>query len=92
MIKHIVIWPMKDEVTAGQKAEMKNRLEGLKGVVAELADIEVGIDEGSGTMSLISAFASDEDLAVYQAHPAHQEVVAFVKPLVAGRAVCDYEC
>ncbi len=92
MIKHIVIWPMKDEVTAEQKAEMKNRLEALKGVVAELADIEVGVDEGNGTMSLYSEFNSSEDLAVYQAHPAHREVVAFVKPLVAGRNVCDYDC
>ena len=91
MIKHIVIWPMKDEVTAEQKVEMKNRLEALKGVVAELADIEVGIDDSNGTMSLYSVFASAEDLATYQAHSAHQEVVGFVKPLVAGRAVCDYE-
>ncbi|MDH3346196.1 MAG: Dabb family protein [Kiritimatiellaceae bacterium] len=90
MIKHIVIWPMKDDVTADQKREMKNRLEALKGVVAELVDIEVGIDEGNGTMSLYSVFNTAEDLSVYQAHPAHQEVVAFVKPLVAGRAVCDY--
>jgi hypothetical protein len=90
MIKHIVVWPMKDDVTAEQKTEMKNRLEALKDVVAELIDIEVGIDEGNGTMSLYSAFDSNEGLAIYQAHPAHQEVVGFVKPLVAGRAVCDY--
>ena len=90
MIKHIVIWTMKEEATAEQKAEMKNRLEALKGVVSELVELEVGIDEGNGTMSLTSAFASDEDLGVYQAHPAHQEVVAIVKPLVAGRIACDY--
>jgi hypothetical protein len=91
MIKHIVIWKMKDEVSSGQKVEMKMQLEALKGVVAELADIEVGIDEGNGTMSLYSVFASHEDLEIYQAHPAHQEVVTFVKPLVAGRTACDYE-
>lgn len=91
MIKHIVVWKMKDEVSAEQKAEMKNRLEALKGVVEELIDIEVGIDEGNGTMSLYSEFATHEDLNLYQVHPAHQEVVAFVKPLVAGRTVCDYE-
>jgi len=92
MIKHIVIWPMKDEVTAEQQVEMKNRLEALKGVVAELVDIEVGIDEGNGTMSLYSEFASQADLDIYQAHSAHQEVVAFVKSLVAGRSVCNYDC
>lgn len=91
MIKHIVVWPMKEETTAEQKSEMKARLEALQEVVNELVYIEVGIDADNGTMSLTSTFASKEDLDAYQAHPAHQEVVAFVKPLVAGRAVCDYE-
>ena len=90
MIKHIVIWTMKEEATAEQKAEMKNRLEALKGVISELVDIEVGIDDGNGTMLLYSVFASNEDLDIYQAHPGHQEVVAIVKPLVAGRTACDY--
>jgi hypothetical protein len=92
MIKHIVIWPMKTDVSGEQKEEMRHRLEALKGVVEELVDIEVGIDDENGTMSLFSTFNSAEDLAAYQLHPAHQEVVAFVKPLVAGRTVCDYAC
>ena len=92
MIKHIVVWKMKEEVSAGQKVEMKARLEVLQGTVKELIYIEIGIDEGNGTMSLTSTFASKEDLDAYQAHPAHLEVVEFVKPLVAGRTVCDYEC
>jgi len=92
MIKHIVVWPMKEETTAGQKAEMKARLEALQDRVKELIYIEIGIDAAGGTMSLYSTFASKKDLDAYQAHPAHQDVVAFVKPLVAGRAVCDYLC
>ena len=90
MIKHIVAWKMKEEVSAEQKVEMKARLEGLTKKVSELRKIEVGVDEGNGTMSLFSEFASQEDLDIYQAHPAHLKVVAFVKPLVAGRSVCDY--
>jgi quinol monooxygenase YgiN len=70
---------------------MKNRLEALKGVVEELIELEVGIDEKNGTMSLYSEFKSPEDLATYQAHPAHQQAGALIKTLVAGRAVCDYE-
>ena len=89
-MKHIVIWPMKDEVIAAQKTEMKAALEGLMGKVPELRSIEVGIDEKNGTMSLISEFDSAEDLAAYQVHPDHQAVVGIVKLLVAGRAVCDY--
>lgn len=91
MIKHIVIWSMKDGVTAEQKAQMKARLEGLADQVSELQKIEVGIDAGCSTMSLCSEFNSAEDLAAYQTHPDHLVVAAFVKSLVAGRTVCDSE-
>lgn len=90
MIKHVVVWSMKEDVTSEQEAEMKARLEALVEIVSELRKIEVGIDGEQGTMSLISEFNVAEDLAAYQVHPAHQDVVAFVKPLVAGRSVCDY--
>jgi hypothetical protein len=92
MVKHIVVWLMRDDVSDEQKQEMKNRLEALGGKISELRKIEVGIDTGSGTMSLYSEFASEDDLIAYQMHPDHQSVVGFVKPLVASRAVCDYEC
>ena len=92
MIKHIVVWTMKPEATAEQKLEMKDRLEALVLKISELRKIEVGIDSGNGTMSLYSEFASEDDLIAYQMHPDHQSVVGFVKPLVASRAVCDYEC
>ncbi len=90
MIKHIVVWTMKDDVTAVQKTEMKNRLEALKKSIPELLKIEVGMDDSCGTMSLYSEFAKENDLIAYQLHPDHKTVVAFVKPLVASRAVCDY--
>ncbi|MFA6174461.1 MAG: Dabb family protein [Kiritimatiellales bacterium] len=92
MLKHIVVWTMKSETTAAQKLEMKTRLEALAGVISGLRKIEVGIDAGNGTMSLYSEFVSEDDLIAYQMHPDHQAVVGFVKPLVAGRSVCDYEC
>lgn len=91
MVKHIVVWTMKPDVTAEQKQEMKLRLMALNGKIPQLLAIDVGIDEGSGTMSLTSEFNTADDLQVYQQHPDHQAVVGFVKPLVAARSVCDYE-
>ena len=91
MIKHIIIWPVKEETTAEQKAEIKARLEGLTKIIPELKVMEVGADDEAGTLSLYSEFDSTEGLAVYQVHPAHQEVAAFVKSCVSGRNVCDYE-
>lgn len=91
MVKHIIVWTMKPDVTDEQKLEMKLRLMALNGKIPQLLAIDVGIDETSGTMSLYSEFNSEDDLLVYQMHPDHQSVVGFVKPLVAARTVCDYE-
>ncbi|QHI70062.1 Dabb family protein [Tichowtungia aerotolerans] len=90
MIKHIVIWTMKEEATLEQKTEMKNRLEALDGKVSELRKIEVGIDDDSGTISLTSEFDSIDDLNAYQEHPDHQAVVGLVRTLVCSRIACDY--
>ena len=48
MIKHIVMWKLKDEAEGNSKAEnakiIKNSLEDLKGKINEIVNIEVGID------------------------------------------------
>ncbi|MFC1467679.1 Dabb family protein [Verrucomicrobiota bacterium] len=94
MVKHIVMWRMKPEVTQEQIAEMKAQLEGLKGKIDELIDIEVGIDfqrkEASSDVSLYSVFNDEAGLQAYAIHPEHLKVVDFVKPLVAERRVVDY--
>jgi len=97
MIKHIVLWRL-DE-TAGDKAgnalKLKQLLEGLNGRIPGLLRLEVGIDfsqEGeSSDVVLYSEFESRQALDAYQAHPAHAEVVPFVKSVRAERRVVDYE-
>ena len=95
MIKHIVMWKFKDEVTDADKLEMKRQLESLKGVVPSLVDIEIGLNMAdcppAMDMVLSSEFKTVEDLNAYVVHPEHQKVVGFVKPLVCDRAVVDYE-
>ena len=94
MVKHIVMWKFKEEVSLDDKLEMKRQLEALQGVVPTLGKIEVGLDvskkPAAMDMVLYSEFQCLEDLAAYAVHPAHQKVVAFVKPLVCDRAVVDY--
>ena len=90
MIKHIVIWQMKENVSEEQKREMKRRLETLISRIPRVLKIEAGIDSENETMSLYSEFTSKEALETYQAHPSHREVVTFVRPLVVARSVCDY--
>lgn len=96
MIKHMVMWKVKDDVPAEDKVEMKRQLEALKGVVPTLIDIEVGIDvlgsDQSKDVVLYSEFASMDDLQAYNTHPEHLKVVDFVKPRVCERHAVDYEC
>ncbi len=90
MVKHIVVWQIKEGVAAEQKQEMKRKLDALISRIPRLLKIEAGIGFDGETMSLYSEFVSKEALEVYQAHPAHQEIVAFVKKFVVSRVVCDY--
>ncbi len=99
MIKHIVMWTLKDEAADANKADnarkMKQMLEALTGLIPCLKKIEVGIDVFAATPAcdviLYSEFASRADLDAYQVHPEHQKIVAFVKQVAASRSVVDYE-
>ncbi len=74
MIKHIVMWKLKDEAEGNSKAEnakiIKNSLEDLKGKINEIIHLEVGIDvnksEQAYDVVLYSTFNSLEDLDSYQ--------------------------
>ena len=99
MIKHIVLWRLKDRANGLGKTEiattMKERLEALRGVVPGLLHLEVGLDflksETSSDLVLYTEFASREALEAYQTHPAHKEFVAFSHDLRTERRVVDYE-
>lgn len=99
MIKHIVMWKLKEEALGNSKKEnallIKDKLEALRGQIPEILDLEVGIDflesEQSYDIVLVSTFASKEALDIYQKHPKHVEVGAFVGEVRLTRTVVDYE-
>jgi len=99
MIKHIVMWTLKDSAEGADKAanaaKMKDLLEALPGRIPGLLTLEVSTDCFAATPAcdvvLYSTFATRADLDVYQGHPEHLKVVAFVKTVVATRSVLDYE-
>ena len=101
MIKHIVMWTLKDQAEGRSKAEnlalMKSMLEGLPakipGLAVELEAVTGGIFESvpPTDIALYSTFASKEDLKAYAVHPEHMKVVAFIKSVAAERRVIDYE-
>jgi len=92
MIKHIVMWTLHDKNDA---IMVKKTLEGLKGKVPSIIDIEVGIDfsatDASADVILYSTFANRDDLSAYVAHPDHQAVIPMMQRVTTSRKVVDYE-
>ncbi|MFV0419143.1 MAG: Dabb family protein [Dysgonomonas sp.] len=98
MIKHIVMWKLKDEAHGNDKATnarlIKEKLEALNGKIDGLLKLEVGIDflgGGNFDVVLYSELSKKEDLDVYQNHPLHQALLPFVKEAVVDRKAVDYE-
>ena len=99
MIKHIVMWRLKDFAAGASKeenaAKLKQSLEALDGVIDEIAAIEVGINFNGSPAAfdvvLYSEFENREGLEAYQKHPEHLKIVDFVGEIRTDRAVVDYE-
>ena len=100
MVKHIILWKLRSEMSAEEKqtrAEaIKQGLEGLKGQVPGLLDIHVQI---SGVLSSSNAdimrdstLESAEALKGYAVHPAHVAVAnGVVRPYTEVRTCLDFE-
>ena len=94
MIVHIVMFTFKEENRAENIAKAKEMLEALVEKIDPLLSMEVGVDfngsERAMDLSLISTFETKEGLAEYATHPAHLEVVAFIKEVTEASRVVDY--
>ena len=95
MIKHIVMWDLKDENKLENAKKLKVSLENLKEEINEIKEIEVGINinnsDASMDVVLYSVFNTLEDLDIYQNHPKHLKIKEFVKNISTNRKVIDFE-
>lgn len=98
MVKHIVMWKLKDEAHGNNKATnaqiIKEKLEALNGKIDGLLKAEVGVDflgGGNFDVVLYSEVASREALDAYQQHPLHQAVLPFIREAVSDRKAVDFE-
>lgn len=101
MVKHIILWKLKDELTAEEKqtvkAGIKEGLEGLVGQVPGLLEVKVTIDgvlESSNCdVMLDCTLDTAESLKGYAVHPAHVAVAdGKVRPYTCVRTCIDFEC
>ena len=98
MVKHIVMWQLKDEALGNPRSAnaelVKAKLEALEGRIPGLTRIEVGLDvsatEASADVVLYSELDGPEALATYQSHPEHEAVKEFIGAVTEARWVADY--
>lgn len=100
MIKHIVFFGLAETAEGKSKAEnakfIKSELENLIHLIPEIRKIEVGINhpdapQGNSDIALYSEFDSFETLNIYQEHPEHKKVAAYIGKVRTSRAAVDYE-
>ena len=98
MVKHIIVWTLKemsDSEKESVKKGIKEGLEALKGQVPGLVDIKVSIHplpSANCDVMLDSLLESEEALKGYAIHPAHVAVAdAKVRPYTKTRVCMDCE-
>jgi hypothetical protein len=99
VIKHIVMWTLKEEaegnVAAENAAKIKTMLEALGGRIEGLRSIEVSFNivasDPECHIILCSVHDDVDALNGYQNHPEHQACLPFVKAVAASRKAVDYE-
>ena len=99
MVRHVILWQLKDELTADEKVivkkGIKEGLEGLSGRIPGLISIKVETEplaSSNAEVMLDSVFESEEALKGYSVHPEHVKVAnEKVRPYTAIRSCMDYE-
>ena len=99
MVKHIILWKIKEEKTEKEKEEIKANvkkgLEGLAGQIPGLLEIKVqteSLESSTADLMLDSSFENPESLKEYATHPAHVAVAdSAVRPNMEVRMCLDYE-
>lgn len=92
MVRHIVIWKIKDTTSKDDLLDLKNKSEALKNIpgVVDLKFIVDAMDSSTHDICLNGLYESKEALDNYQVNPIHKEFGSHLKPLVCERIAFDY--
>lgn len=98
MVKHMILWKLKDEYSSKEKLvikqNIKKSLEGLRGEIPGLIDVKVRIDglsSSTADLMLDTTFEDEAALKAYAVHPKHIAAAdSFVRPYTALRSCLDF--
>ena len=98
MVKHIVLFKLKDEVPEAEKLVVMNKfkeaIEALPAVIPVIRKIEVGLNTNPGEtwhIALYSEFVNLDDVKFYATHPLHVAAGKIIAEAKESRACVDYE-
>ena len=98
MVKHIVLFKLKDEVPEAEKLvvmkKFKEAIEALPAVIPVIRKIEVGLNTNPGEtwhIALYSEFDNLDDVKFYATHPLHVAAGKIIAEVKESRACVDYE-
>ena len=98
MLKHIVMWKLKDHAEGADRAtnarKMKELLDACAGIVPGLLKLEVGLAEpgleATYDVILYSEFTDQAALDAYLVHPQHKALKPFFAAVRDERQCMDY--
>ena len=99
MVRHVILWKLKDMPEAEKaavKAGIKDGLEGLAGQIPGLLDVHVYTDalpsSANADLMLDTSFTDEAALKGYAVHPEHVAVATTkVRPYFKTRTCMDFE-
>ena len=98
MVKHIVLFKLKDILSIEEKTEImnsfKSAIEALPAEIDFIRHIYVGLninEDEKWDICLESTFDSLDDVKAYAVHPAHVAAASIIKDAKADRSCVDFE-
>jgi diamine N-acetyltransferase len=90
---HVVLFKLRDR-SPEAIAKTAEVMRGMKGKISALQGIEVGVNVVPSArafdIALITRFADQADLELYQAHPIHQDVLGHIQSVMESAAAVDF--
>ena len=99
MVKHIVMFKLKDSLSKEEKLvvmnDFKATIEALPAQIDVIRKVFVGLNINEAEqwdICLESEFDTLDDVKAYAVHPAHVAAAGILKDAKQDRACVDYEC